>query len=241
MINFAYYTYFFGSNSNESFAIPVIPSLKYKCYYYTNNKNIFEQLKTTNWISIFIDIEFIDDIYNPNMYGKYLKAMPQQYKELKDYDYLCFLDSKLDELNEPFIENLIDKYFINDDKALILRNHLTITNNININNKIHIMSEFGLSMFQKRYYDDRYRYFNYIEKCVLSDGFKETDDYHCAAGFLIRNMKHKKIIELNNTWYKHIKECGIQDQISFFFVKQLFKDCIVPFKENPFKEKVKSP
>jgi hypothetical protein len=98
------------------------------------------------------------------------------------------------------------------------------------------MSEFSLSMFQKRYYDDRYRYFNYIKKCVLSDGFEETDDYHCTTSYLLRNMKHKKIIELNNTWYKHIKECGIQCQISFFFVKQLFKDCIVPIKERPFKD-----
>ena len=234
MINLAYYTYFFGSNNNNSFAIPIIPSLKYKCYYYTNNKNIFEKLKSTNWISIFIDIEFKDDIYEPNMYGKYLKAMPQEYKELKDYDYLCFLDSKLDELNEHFIENLINKNFINDDKALIIRNHFAIIGN-NYNN-ISVWAEFNLSMFQKRYYDERNRYINYINKYLISDGFKEIDDYHCACGFLIRNMKHKKIIELNNTWYKHIKEYGIQDQISFFFAKQLFKDCIVPFKE-----KVKSP
>ena len=44
------------------------------------------------------------------------------------------------------------------------------------------------------------------------------------------------MIELNNTWYKHIQECGIQCQISFFFVKQLFPDIIVSFTENPFVE-----
>ena len=47
-------------------------------------------------------------------------------------------------------------------------------------------------------------------------------------------MKHDKINELNNTWYQHIEECGIQDQISFFFVKQLFNDDILSFTENPF-------
>jgi hypothetical protein len=47
-------------------------------------------------------------------------------------------------------------------------------------------------------------------------------------------MKHEKIKEINNTWYQHIQECGIQDQISFFFVKQLFNDYIYPFTEIPF-------
>jgi hypothetical protein len=51
---------------------------------------------------------------------------------------------------------------------------------------------------------------------------------------VIRNMKHEKIQKINNTWYNHIQECGIQDQISFFFVKQLFEGCIYPFTEIPF-------
>jgi hypothetical protein len=226
-LNLAFYTYFFGKNDNPSFAIPDIPSLKYKCYYYTNNKTIFEKLKETEWIGIFIDIEFKDDVYIPNMYGKHLKSMPQEYQELKDYDYLCFFDSKINNLNVNFIEDNIHKYFINDNKALILRLHDYITTN-------NVWSEFRLSMYQPRYYNDRYRYLNYINN-QLNNGFKATDDYHCVCGYLIRNMKHTKIIELNSTWYNHIKECGIQDQISFFFAKQLFKDYIVPI---PFDAKL---
>ena len=225
-LNLAFYSYFFGSNNNIAFAIPYIAHLKYKCYYYTNNKTIFEQLKETNWIGIFIDIEFKDDIYEPNMYGKHLKAMPHEYQEIKDYDYLCFIDSKLPKLNEQFIENIIDKYFINDDKALILRNHFVINTN-------NVWSEYTLSMHQERYYNERDKYNNFIMK-QLNLGFKEIDDYHCATGYLIRNMKHKKIIELNSTWYNHIQECGIQCQIAFFFTKQMFKDCIIPFSEYPY-------
>ena len=85
-LNLAFYTYFIGSDNNPAFLIPIIPSLKYKCYYYTNNKTIFERLKDTNWIRIFIDIETTDDIYESNMFGKHLKAMPHEYKEIKDYD-----------------------------------------------------------------------------------------------------------------------------------------------------------
>ena len=33
-LNLVFYTYFIGSDDNPAFKIPVIPSLKYKCYYY---------------------------------------------------------------------------------------------------------------------------------------------------------------------------------------------------------------
>jgi hypothetical protein len=227
MLNLAFYTYFIGSDDNPAFIIPFIPSLKYKCYYYTNNKTIFERLKTTDWISIFIDIITTDDMYESNMIGKHIKTMPQEYEELKTYDYLCYLDSKLPALNEKFIENYIHKYFIDDNYALLLRQHSEIGESV--------WNEYNFSMIQWRYYIQRERYYNYIMK-QLKNGLYVNTLYHCITGLLIRNMKHKKIIELNQTWYNHILECGIQCQISFFFVKQLFPDCIMGFKEIPFKE-----
>ena len=54
--------------------------------------------------------------------------------------------------------------------------------------------------------------------------FKKLDYYN--------NMKHNKINTINTTWYQHIKECGIQDQISFFFVKQLFNDSFLKAKSK---------
>ena len=44
----------------------------------------------------------------------------------------------------------------------------------------------------------------------------------------------EKMIEINTMWYKHIQECGIQCQISFHFIKQLFDEYIHPFTEIPF-------
>jgi hypothetical protein len=88
-------------------------------------------------------------------------------------------------------------------------------------------------IFNEKYRIEREKYKNYINNQV-NNGLSETTDAHCACGLLIRNMKHEKMIEINNTWYQHIQECGIQDQISFFFVKQLFNDCVQPFTEIPF-------
>jgi len=223
--NLAFYTYFYGSNNNPAFKIPELPSLKYKCFYYTNNKTIIEYLKDTNWIGIYDDIQTKDDIIESCMIGKRIKTMPQLYFELKDYDYLCFLDSKLDKVSELFVEKFINKYFIEQNYALLLREHWFIHNNV--------WNEYYESMYQDRYKLESEKYKIYIANQV-TNGLSEITEHHCACGFLIRNMKHKKIIELNNTWYNHIQQCGIQDQISFFFVKQLFNDFIYPFIEYPF-------
>jgi hypothetical protein len=159
------------------------------------------------------------------MRGKHVKVLPHLYKELNNYDYSCFIDSKLAKVSETFVEDFIRRFFIEGDYALLLRHHWFLGNNV--------WEEYHESMLQERYRNKSDEYMKYIET-QLANGFSETTPYHCACGFLIRNMRHPVMNDLNETWYKHIEECGIQDQISFFFVKQLF-DCYVhAFREEPF-------
>lgn len=224
-MNLAFYTYFYGSNNNSAFKIPELPSLTYNCYYYTNNNTILEYLKDTKWIGIFDNKPTNDDLIESCMVGKHIKTSPHEYTELKDYDYLCFLDSKLAKVNEQFVENFIVKYFIQQNYALLLREHWFIKNSI--------WDEYNCSMGEQRYILESNMYKTYIHK-QIENGLNEFTEHHCACGFLIMNMKHKKLLEISNTWYQHIQECGIQDQISFFFVKQLFKEYIFPFTEIPF-------
>jgi hypothetical protein len=236
-MNLAFYTYFYGSNENNAFKIPPLPSLKYKCYYFTNNKSILEQLTKTKWIAIYDDKPTRDDLIESCMAGKHIKTSPHDYPDLNNYDYLCFLDSKLSHVNEKFVEQYIIDYFVNQDYALLIREHWSVVcNNWNGHNKIthnNIWREYNGSMNQLRYQLESEKYKKYINN-QLNSGLKEVTNNFCACGFLIRNMKHAKMKEINNTWYQHIKECGIQDQISFFFINQLYKDYIYPFTENPF-------
>jgi len=224
-LNLAFYTCFYGSNNNTSFCIPSLPSFKYNCYYFTNNKTMLEYLKDTKWIGIYDNKPTNDDLIESCMVGKNIKVLPQNYNELKDYDYLCFLDSKVNNINELFIEKIIIEYFVKQNYALLLREHWFIHNNV--------WNEYNESMNQERYKFESEKYKNYIQK-QINNGFDEVTEHHCACGILIRNMKHKIINEINETWYKHIHDCGIQDQISFFFVKQLFNNYIYSFTENPF-------
>jgi len=223
--NLAFYTYFYGSINNIAFVIPKIPSLKYKCYYYTNNSFIFEKLKNTKWIGIYDDKPTNDDMIESSMVGKHIKSMPQEYIELKDYDYLCYFDNKLPKINETFVENSINKYFVQQNYAIILRQHEFLGPDV--------WQEFYESMKQQRYVLEQDKYKTYIET-QISLGLRAKIKTHSQGGFIIRNMKHENTPNINNTWYKHIQMCGIQDQISFFFVKQLFIDSIHDFTEYPF-------
>jgi hypothetical protein len=231
-VNLAFYTYFYGSEKNGAFRIPIIPSLTYKCFYYTNNIKLLFMLKKTKWIPIYDNKPTNDDLIQSNMLGKYIKTCPHMFPHLKEYDYLCYLDSKLEHISEKFVENYIHKYFVNNtdantntNYALILRNHTFLNPSV--------WEEYDASMGQHRYKLQSDAYKKYINSQVET-GLKTETPYHCQCGFLIRNMKHPEINNIGETWLQHIQMCGIQDQISFFFVKQLFSDYILPFKEIPF-------
>ena len=225
MMDLAFYTCFYGSDNNESCLVPPVPSIKYNCYYYTNNNSIMEKIKNTKWIGVFDDKSIHGDLIESCMAGKHVKTSPHKYKELENYTYLCYLDSKISNINIEFVEDFINKYFIEQNYALLLREHYFI--------KGSVWNEYNESMKQHRYKINSDKYKTYINK-QITNGLSEETTKHCACGFLIRNMKHDKINEINETWYEHIQECGIQDQISFYFVKQLFDNCIHPFKENPY-------
>jgi len=189
---------------------------------YTNNSNMIQQLKSTNWIGIFHDVSTNDNLVESSMASKHVKACPHEFKDLKDYSYLCYLDSKVD-IDVNLIQTFILDYFIYDSYALLLPEHWFLQHDV--------WNEFNEAMKQPRYKLEAEKYKKYIATQV-SNGLSHTTKHHCQTTLLIRNMKHPKIKELNSTWYEHIQECGIECQISFFFVKQLFSECVYSLQET---------
>jgi hypothetical protein len=226
-MDLAFYTYFYGSNNNPAFCIPEVPSFKYKCYYFTNNVDMFNTLRTTtNWIPILDNKPIIEDPIESCMLGKEIKVLPHKHEALRNHSYLCYLDNKLNDINIDFVERYINNYFINKNYALLLRVHQFVHESV--------WDEFRESMLQERYRIQSDQYRQYIQKQV-SHGLSETTTKHCTCNFLIRNMKHEKTNLINETWFEHIQECGIQDQISFFFVKQIYDAYIFPFTDSQYK------
>jgi hypothetical protein len=222
MQSLVFYTGFYGTKSNPAFVIPKVPSEKYHCYYFTNNREMLVRLRATKWIGILDNQPETDDEIVSTMYSKRMKAVPEQFEVLNKYDYTCYLDSKLN-VSESFVEKMIDTYFVRDQYALLIRRHTFLHS---------VREEFHESMKQDRYIKERDRYLQYIKKQIDS-GLSEISGSHCQTGFIIRNMKHPNTRNIDSTWYDHIKDCGIECQISFPFIKQLFSKDIYVFSESP--------
>lgn len=211
----AYYTYYFGPDNNYNNVIPKIPSTVNDCYYFTNNKNTFSKLGLHGWIPIFIDLDISHDPIINCMNIKDLKTRPHLNPYLKKYTYVCHMDSKLDFVNDNIVYNIIHNQLKN--KCMVFRLHPFAKS---------VQKEYEAAMEQGRYRAQKPKVDKYIQT-MLDYGFTDNyDEPHLACGFIVYDMTNPKTSHIGNAWFNHIQMCGIEDQISFYFVKQLFKGLI---------------
>lgn len=231
----AFVSCFYGDDKNEGYKVPPLPSENYNCYFLTNNPKILELARKDKWIGVLDNKNkpITDNDYLSSMYSKEIKAAPHHFPFLKDYTYLVYLDSKLPKISVNNIHKLIDKYLVKEPYAILLRKH-------QLNKDNFIWTEFNESMKQERYKLHESKYKDYIHN-QIKGGFKDEVKDHAQTGFIIRNMKHPRINELNESWYSEIQKVGIQCQIMFFFIQQKFPDIIKVFTEYPFEENTTLP
>lgn len=220
MKKLAYYTCYFGNTINYSRLIPPLPSIKYDCYYFTNDIDIYNSLEKTCWKRILCsDIQVHDCNIKNTMETKILRTCPHKFNVLNDYEYLCWFDSKL-KLYENKIEELMSQLSNNEDKIIVLSKHPC-------SNKFKsVWDEFNLAMEFDRYSLQKEQNINYIKQ-QIKNGFSEKINIHFCGGWSLRK-KCEKLKEFGEEWYSHILECGIEDQISLQFVQQKYIDNIIP-------------
>lgn len=213
-----FYTCFFGNNDNIANVIPLLPSNTYDCYFFTNNVQIYNYLQNTGWNRIFVQIP-IKTTDTQNAYdSKKLKTCPHHFDILNKYTNSCYFDSKIN-VDERKVIEYVNNMLI-DKKPYLMPEHPFLNGNI--------WSEYNECLLQPRYAVEQTRYLDYINK-QLDSGLKHLMEYHYTTHFIVRqNTAQTNII--NDTWYKHINECGIECQISFFFIQQLFGEHIYTIK-----------
>lgn len=214
----AYYTFFFGGNNNYSFLIPPVPSKEYDCYYFTNNKDIFNALQKTSFISIFIDnIPIYNDHNKDSMSYKIYRCNPFDIELLKTYDYICWFDNKIF-LHDDLIEKVVYE-LDNMNKSIVFTRHPYFEKYNSI------WDEFNLSMNTEKYKNEETFQINYINK-MITNGYKidDKDGYLCAGLNIRKNDEIAK--KFGVEWFNNILECGIQDQIALYFISQDYKKYI---------------
>lgn len=219
MKKLAYYTCYFGGGSNYSRLIPPLPSIKYDCYYFTNDIDIYNQLKDTSWIVIYMnDIPIHNCEIKDTMESKKLRCCPHKFDVLNNYEYLCWFDSKLQVYENKVIE-LVEKLSNDPDKIIVLCKH-PYSNTFN-----SVWDEFNLAIRTPKYNSQKDQNIKYIEM-QINNGFSDKINIHFCGGWNIRKIC-KKTEEFGELWYKHIQECGIEDQISLQFIQQKYINNII--------------
>jgi hypothetical protein len=213
-----FYTCYFGGDNNHSKLIGKLPSATHDCVYFTNNLDIYKKLENTGWKRIWVDnIPIYDCHIKDTQSSKLLRCCPHKFDILSNYEYTCWIDSKLDVFEDKVMSviNLLD----NSDKCMALTKHPYS------DRFTSVWDEYNIALGYQKYFSQKEQYFNYITK-KINEGFSDKLDIHYAMGFNLR----KKCIDsekIGEVWYSHILECGIEDQISFQFVKQLFSNLIL--------------
>ena len=213
-----YYSCYFGPNRSESNVIKNIPSKIYDCYYFTNNIDTYRQLKETDWKSIFGSGVCKNDIKYDTYDSKFLKCCPHFVNELNRYKFTVYIDTKLILINEEYLISFIKQNESTIQVAMLPHPWWPSIDQA-------VIYEFQKSMEQEKYVQDNERIMNYINN-KKEEGYNLTLPMHYMTGFIIRKQHDDNVVRLNETWHSEIIKCGIQCQISFFFVQQICKGTV---------------
>jgi hypothetical protein len=204
----ALYTCFFGTSNNWANVIAEpVPGID--CYYITNNPDTYARLASTAWKRIWSDALLVSDIGESARQSKRVRCLPHEIPELRSYEYLVWMDSKLRITESSALLSAVQDLRNSSAVWAFTRHPLSYTS---------VWGEYHEAIQHEKYAVEKDRYHAYIES-RLKAGYKESVPQRVCCGFSIRKQG-RRVDEIGSEWFNEIQECGIEDQISFQFVHQ---------------------
>jgi 2-polyprenyl-3-methyl-5-hydroxy-6-metoxy-1,4-benzoquinol methylase len=228
----AVYYYFIGDEGDSGSVIPKIPkqsSLDF--YYYTQNKKMFEKASAVPNLNCRLVETDSTTPMEHNKAGKWYKLFPHKLKDLQDYDYTVYVDTKYS-LNTPnewkilLTESFIREVCEDAPKFGVFRHTYT---------RRYIWDEVIQSLEQDRYFQQKDMINHYIYN-KTTEGSESYCNPLFLAGFMFRKMNDPVVEEICEYWMDEIEKCGIHDQISFHYVYQKYKEHIKEIVRSSFRD-----
>ena len=231
--------------------IPPPPS-HHNSIYFSDNPTILQTARFAGWKTFKMSGSPVRSSYRNAMKAKVVKAVPHELMNFKEnYDYLVYFDSKI-HLNYNYTKTLICTWLETDfNIALLTTKHRQHFQTVD--------DEFQEALKQTRYRMHGKRMKEYIfmrehEHLMLQKkknrissvvdhpegkDLKKNDDqskrYVSETRFMIRSLKHPKIEMITNEWMKDIELCGIECQISFYFIEQKYRQYILQIDSTEYE------
>lgn len=220
-----YYTCYFGGDKNYSKMIPFMPSQIYDCFFYTNNREIYDLLECgagsvsgKKYIAIFVDDPPIFNCIVLDAFSsKEYKTSPDCFSELSGYEYTCWFDTKLDVYEDKVL--IAIESMESEHKLICMTKHPysdTFTT---------VWDEYNLAIQYDKYNSEKEKYSAFILD-KIANGFSEHISIHYTTSFILRKMC-EETGNIGELWYEYICKCGINCQISFDFIAQRHGDKIL--------------
>jgi hypothetical protein len=168
------------------------------------------------WKRVWLDIPIHNDNIQDAMASKELRCCPERFPELAGYDYLCWIDSKMRISNVDNVMRMLDILVSSDMLVAATKHPLPYTT---------VWGEYEAAIQYPKYAQQKESYKQYIEE-QIAKGADPNKPLRICSGFRLMKMNERRKI-LGETWLSHIQQCGIECQISWQFIHQLYEDAVV--------------
>eukprot|EP00760_Papus_ankaliazontas_P003139 PhM_4_TR11451/c0_g1_i1/m.85410 len=212
----AVYSTFMGVGSNIAFVVPkTVPG--YPCYMVSNNTEFLRQCAGKGWEPIFISSyapPTPDEIVSATQ-AKFVKVTPEALPQLRGYDFLYYIDTKVDlaAAAERIPHHMSE--MLRTNSPVGIRHHPFLGHSV--------WNEYRECLGQARYARQQGNMLSFINQRLSVGDKAEGEGMHLYwTSAILRNMNHSDILHLNRRWAAYVRTCGIECQISFFFVAQSF-------------------
>ena len=178
----------------------------------SNNEEVLRLVESLGWQPIYLPLELSANRLLSAQQAKIAKALPHLFSDLQEFNYLMYVDDKIDFSVDKLI-NWVEEPTTQAPWSLKIRHHNSLRGNI--------LHEFGTAMIQPRYQAQRDQAASYITQKVR-EGLELDVGCMYWTSAILRNTTHPDTTTINEHWYKDILACGIECQIAFDFVAQRF-------------------
>lgn len=188
----------------------------YDSYFFTNNKELEQEITEKGWIFIYHNVSISEDKAVSSLQSKYVKFLQyrkeEAYRSLTKYRHVIYVDHKF-YLKENHISELLKH-----------KSHLVIRKTKRIKESVWV--EVNDSIGQERYKRFMPQTIAYIEN-KLKDGYSENVRI-CATSLIVYDLQEPKVSALADQIYADLIEVGTSEcQIIFAMVSQRYTDIIM--------------
>ena len=206
----AYYSGFFGSESHVVARIPALPSRYHDCYYFTNNRALYDRLRNTGWYRVFLpNVPIKNDDFLDAMDGRVLQACPHRFPVLNGYQSTCWMATTV-AVNEDRVFAMVQQLLVSA-LMFMMPQHPTVQR--------MIMQQYQETIGKPAYAPQSNQYMTYIQG-QLQTGKSNAVPTHYTTDVILRK-NDPAAHAVSDTWLEHTQMSGGSDpRISLFFAQQ---------------------